>query len=46
MNKNYFSPRLELNMDLPSAQGSTIGTASQASQASQEQVSCIIFRLY
>lgn len=28
---------LELNMDLPSAQGSTIGTASQASQASQEQ---------
>lgn len=28
---------LELNMDLPSAQGSTIGSASQSTQASQEQ---------
>ena len=39
MSKIDFSFRLELNMDLPSAQGSTIGTASQSSQASQEQVS-------
>lgn len=32
--------RLELNMDLPSAQGSAIG-ATASTQASQEQVGCV-----
>ena len=35
-----FSFRLELNMDLPSAQGAAIGSTA-SSQASQEQVSLL-----